>query len=47
MKKIITLFAAFLLIAGLSACNTIEGIGKDAAAAGDAITGSARDNKGY
>ncbi len=47
MKKITMLFAAFLLVAGLSACNTIEGLGKDAAAAGDAITGTARDNKGY
>ncbi len=31
----------------LSACNTMEGLGKDTKAAGDALTGAAQDNKGY
>lgn len=31
----------------LTACNTMEGLGKDTQAAGDALTGAAKDNKGY
>jgi entericidin B len=31
----------------LSGCNTMEGIGKDVGAAGDALEKSASDNKGY
>lgn len=47
-KKIV--FAVLLILAvaaPLSACNTIEGIGKDATAAGDAISGAASTSKGY
>lgn len=31
----------------LAGCNTMEGLGQDARAAGDALTGAAKDNKGY
>jgi predicted small secreted protein len=34
------------LVAGLGACNTMEGFGKDMAAAGRALTNSAERNKG-
>ncbi len=48
MKKWIQVLAlAAVLVAPLSACNTIEGLGRDTKAAGDALTGAARDNKGY
>jgi predicted small secreted protein len=41
-----TLVALFL--AGLlAACNTTSGVGKDVSAVGDAVTGSAEQNKGY
>ncbi len=43
MKK--TLVLVFLL--ALSACNTMEGMGKDIGAAGRAITGSASSAKPY
>ncbi len=43
------LCAMFVITSALSlgACNTMEGLGRDAAAAGKAITGAASDNKGY
>ncbi len=31
----------------LSACNTMEGVGKDVESAGDAIEDSASENKNY
>ena len=31
----------------LAACNTMEGLGRDTKAAGEAITDSAKGNKGY
>jgi predicted small secreted protein len=34
------------LAAGLGGCNTVEGFGKDMAAAGRALSGSAERNKG-
>jgi predicted small secreted protein len=39
--------AVALIIAGLgiSACNTVEGAGKDVSSAGDAVTGAAKDSK--
>ena len=46
-KFILTLALAAFLAAGLSACNTMEGIGRDARALGDAITGAASKSKGY
>ena len=36
-----------LSVLALSGCNTREGLGRDARAAGDALTGAAKDNKGY
>ena len=44
MRKLIlfTAAAAALLV---SACNTVSGLGKDAEAAGRAITGTAEDAK--
>lgn len=46
MKSIaVLLMLCFTL--GLTACNTMEGIGKDVGAAGDALENSAKDNKDY
>jgi predicted small secreted protein len=36
---------AFLLAASATACNTVEGVGKDAQAAGEAVEDAAKDNK--
>jgi len=44
MRKIFTCIA----LAGavlVSACNTVEGVGKDVASAGDTVAGAADDNK--
>ena len=41
----VLLSICFVLL--LSGCNTMEGIGKDVGAAGDALEKSASDNKGY
>ncbi|HEX2752435.1 MAG TPA: entericidin A/B family lipoprotein [Alphaproteobacteria bacterium] len=38
---------AAVLLLPLAACNTMEGLGRDTKAAGDALTGAAKDNKGY
>ena len=38
---------ALLLIGLLAACNTTSGVGKDVSAVGDAVTGSAEENKKY
>ncbi len=46
-KTACVLLLTAILIAPLSACNTMEGLGRDAKAAGEAITGAAKDNKGY
>lgn len=46
-KMIFSLLLAAALAAPLSGCNTMEGLGKDASAAGDAITGAAHKTKGY
>lgn len=47
MKKIILVLILVALAAPLAACNTMEGIGRDTRAAGDAITGAANKTKGY
>ena len=44
MKTILSLVAVLLAV---SACNTMEGIGKDVKAGGAAIEKSADKNKGY
>lgn len=44
MRKILTCIAltsAFLA----SACNTVQGVGRDVASAGDAVAGAAEENK--
>jgi|TARA_B100001971_G_C17985077_1_gene429390 predicted small secreted protein len=51
MSRFIKLLSIMTFIAGttvaVSACNTIEGIGKDAQAAGQAISGSAEKTRSY
>lgn len=48
MKKALLALILIAALAGpLSACNTIEGIGRDTEAAGDALGDAARDNKSY
>ncbi|MGH6998795.1 MAG: entericidin A/B family lipoprotein [Phenylobacterium sp.] len=44
MRKIIILAVAAAALM-TSACNTIEGLGRDAQAAGAAVTGAANDMK--
>jgi predicted small secreted protein len=44
MRKIVVLAAAAAALL-VSACNTIEGVGKDVSAAGRAVTDTARDVK--
>lgn len=46
LAKIVLCFS-LLAVLGLSACNTMEGLGRDTKAAGDALTGAAQDTKGY
>jgi predicted small secreted protein len=45
----ILLLVAFVSAApiGLSACNTVEGLGEDTRRLGDAITGASRNTRGY
>ncbi|MDY0008747.1 MAG: entericidin A/B family lipoprotein [Bdellovibrionales bacterium] len=47
MKLMQCLALAAVLMAPLAACNTMEGLGRDTKAAGEAITGSAKENKSY
>ncbi len=51
MSRLIKVLAIVGLVAGMSfsvsACNTIEGIGKDAKAAGEAISGTAQKSRNY
>ena len=44
MRKLIILTAAAAMLL-TAACNTISGVGKDAQAAGRAVTGAAEDAK--
>ena len=46
-KMIQCLALAAVLLMPLSACNTMEGLGKDTKAAGGALSGVAKDSKGY
>ena len=46
-RFILALAVAFMLTAPLAACNTMEGIGHDAQAFGEAISGAAQKTKGY
>lgn len=47
VMKLTATFLSLFFILGLSACNTIEGAGKDVEAAGGAIEGAAKENKNY
>lgn len=44
MRKLLVLAAAAASLL-VSACNTIEGVGRDVSAAGSAVTSTARDAK--
>jgi predicted small secreted protein len=44
MRKLVV-FAAAAAALMVSACNTVSGLGKDAQAAGRAVTGAAEDAK--
>jgi predicted small secreted protein len=44
MRKIVVLAAAAAALL-VSACNTIEGVGKDVSSAGRAVTSTAKDAK--
>ena len=43
--KLMITVAALFAVLGLSACNTIEGMGKDISKAGDAIENTAKKSK--
>ncbi|MDT8310469.1 MAG: Entericidin EcnAB [Methylophaga sp.] len=45
--KFTTFVLSILMILGLAACNTIEGVGEDMGAAGDAIDREAEESKNY
>ena len=45
MKKLIIAFFALASLPALASCNTIEGIGQDVGAAGDAVADTANDVK--
>ena len=45
MKKLITAVAVLLGLLSLSACNTIEGLGKDISRAGDKLEEAAKKGK--
>ncbi len=42
MSRLITALAAIALVLGLTACNTVKGIGQDIQKAGGAIEGAAK-----
>jgi predicted small secreted protein len=42
MRKVLVLFVSAAALLG-AACNTIEGMGRDLTAAGDAVTDTAQD----
>lgn len=47
-SKFVALIAAlFFSVFALSACNTVEGVGQDIEAGGDAIEDAAERNKNY
>ena len=47
LKLPFAIVALAALTGPLAACNTVEGVGKDVEAAGDAIEDSASENKRY
>ena len=47
LKKLAALVVMTGFVAGLAACNTVEGAGKDVKAAGQGIENAADKNKKY
>ncbi len=48
MKKLIIAIGLLAVLAmPLAACNTVEGVGKDTKAAGNAVEDAAQDSKTY
>ena len=45
MKKLLLVFAALFTLTAVAACNTIEGVGEDVSAAGDAVATAADEAK--
>jgi entericidin B len=41
MKKTVTLFGALIVVLGLTACNTIKGMGQDVERGGEKVQGAA------
>ncbi len=46
-QKIACLALLAILTLNVAACNTMEGLGEDAQAAGRGLENAAQDNKGY
>ncbi|WP_242115840.1 entericidin A/B family lipoprotein [Sphingomonas lacusdianchii] len=44
MRKILSLAVVAGALA-ISACNTVEGVGRDVSSAGDTVAGAAKDSK--
>lgn len=47
MKKLTALLLSLFFVLTVTACNTMEGVGEDMGAAGDAIDRKAEEKKGY
>jgi len=47
LRSLLPLLVVVWLAAGAAGCNTMQGIGADISAAGDALEGSAKKNKSY
>lgn len=47
VKKLGLLFLSLFLLSTLTACNTVEGVGRDVKALGNTVEDSAEDNKNY
>ena len=46
-RKLVTLLSLTAMVFALNACNTVEGVGKDVKATGQAIEKAADKNKTY
>ena len=46
-RKLVALLSLTAMVLALSACNTVEGVGKDVKATGQAIEKAADKNKTY
>jgi predicted small secreted protein len=47
MNKLVAMLSLVALAMLTAACNTVEGVGKDVKATGDAIEKAAQKSKGY